>query len=243
MNKKVIIDTGLQSAQENMLIDERLLSSIAKTKECILHFYDWESFSITHGHFIDITKFFNLKEISRSQVQLAKRPTGGGIVFHHCDFVFSFLIPSESKSFSKENILSNYATINNMVIKAFCEVFGKKVSLAKEDFDFSQTPSRHFCMAQPTKYDIVLNGKKIGGAAQRKVAHGFLHQGSILLGSVSKDIFHKFLLSDVASIVYQNSKNNSFSVLGDNWIQDELLEARRSFKDSLSNIFMTESLM
>lgn len=243
MARKVIIDTGLQSAQENMSIDEKFLSSITKNKESILHFYDWEAFSITYGHFINIKKFFNLEEINKAQIQLAKRPTGGGIVFHHCDFAFSFLIPLESQSLSKEDILSNYAAINKIVVKAFCNAFGKNILLSKEDIDVSKTFARYFCMAQPTKYDLMFEGKKIGGAAQRKVSGGFLHQGSILLGSISKNIFDQFLLSDVAPIVYESYRNNSFSILGNDWTQFQLLEARASFKDSLSKVFISENLV
>jgi lipoate-protein ligase A len=36
-------------------------------------------------------------------------------------------------------------------------------------------------MARPTKYDVMLQGRKIAGAAQRKTKAGFLHQGTIAL--------------------------------------------------------------
>lgn len=244
MIKRVILDTGPNSAQQNMQIDEKLLSSISISKEFILHFYEWSAFSITYGYFINLRNFFDLQKTSNSNIELAKRPTGGGIVFHHCDFAFSFLVPEASTFFSKEDILSNYAFINEMVVDAFQRAFGKDVFLAKEEENnLPKVLSKHFCMAQPTKYDIMFRGKKIGGAAQRKVAHGFLHQGSILLGGVSKTIFDNFLLDEVAPIVYQSYRNNSFSILGDNWTQFELIEARKSLKDSLRQAFMSEKLV
>lgn len=243
MIKRVILDTGTNFAQQNMQIDEKLLSSIFISKEFILHFYDWSAFSITYGYFINLKNFFDLQKTSASKIDLAKRPTGGGIVFHHCDFAFSFLVPEVSKFFSKEDILSNYAFINEMVINAFQSAFGKDVFLAKEEISLPKVPSKHFCMAQPTKYDIMFRSKKIGGAAQRKVAHGFLHQGSILLGSVSQSIFDNFLLAEVAPIVYEGYRNNSFSILGDNWTRFELIEARKSFKESLRQTFMSEKLV
>lgn len=243
MIKKVILDTGINSAQQNMFIDKKLLSSIAKSKEFILHLYEWSSFSVTYGYFINLNKFFDLKKVSDANIELARRPTGGGIVFHHCDFAFSFLVPEVSKFFSQQNILNNYAFINEIVIAAFQNTFGKNVLLAKEEIEFPKIISKHFCMAQPTKYDIMLGEKKIGGAAQRKVSHGFLHQGSILLGGVSREIFETVLLESLSSIVYESHQNNSFSILGDKWTQSELVDAKKIFKESLKQIFLSEKLI
>ena len=34
-------------------------------------------------------------------------------------------------------------------------------------------------MAKPTPFDLVIEGKKVGGAAQRRTRKGLLHQGSL----------------------------------------------------------------
>ena len=36
-------------------------------------------------------------------------------------------------------------------------------------------------MAKPTQYDLMVEGKKVGGAAQRRTKNGFLHQATIAL--------------------------------------------------------------
>ena len=38
------------------------------------------------------------------------------------------------------------------------------------------------CFVNPTKYDIMLGGRKVGGGAQRRVREGILHQGSLHFG-------------------------------------------------------------
>jgi lipoate-protein ligase A len=38
-----------------------------------------------------------------------------------------------------------------------------------------------FCMARPTRYDVMWEGKKVGGAAQRRSRHAYLHQGTIAI--------------------------------------------------------------
>jgi len=38
------------------------------------------------------------------------------------------------------------------------------------------------CFTHPTRYDILLNGHKIAGSAQRRTQDGLLHQGSLHFG-------------------------------------------------------------
>lgn len=77
-----IFDTGTQSAEENMAIDAELLETLTPKSAPILHFYRWEKPSLTYGYFINPAEHLNLDALLRDGVSLARRPTGGGIVFH-----------------------------------------------------------------------------------------------------------------------------------------------------------------
>src|ERR1700693_5336560 len=100
-----ILDTGTRSAEENMQIDARLLEELEDT--AILHFYDWESPSATYGYFLDPKDFIDLEHAKKRGLDLGRRSTGGGIVFHIWDMAFSVLVPSKASVFS-ENTLENY---------------------------------------------------------------------------------------------------------------------------------------
>ena len=54
--------------------------------------------------------------------------------------------------------------------------------LADEDIPHSVDRLTMVCFQNPTKYDVLLNGVKIAGSAQRRTVHGLLHQGSIHFG-------------------------------------------------------------
>jgi lipoate-protein ligase A len=43
--------------------------------------------------------------------------------------------------------------------------------------------SRHLCFANPVRADLMIDGRKIAGAAQRRTRAGLLHQGSIQLAT------------------------------------------------------------
>jgi len=228
------IDTGKRSAAENMALDAALLEDLKVEREPILHLYDWNQEAATYGHFIKPEKCLNLEGVEKLSLQLAKRPTGGGIIFHTCDLAFSVLVPATHPTFSL-NPLDNYAFVNNRVIEAINQM----VELPAELLPAEPTPldesCKHFCMAKPTKYDVMIQGKKVGGAAQRKTKDGYLHQGSISLGLLSEESLNEVL--NLQTQVQEGMRRNSFSLLGENWTQKELIEARLELRHHLQKVF------
>ena len=111
-----ILNTGAHSAQENMALDEKLLFEMSPQSDPILHLYEWGAPSATYGYFIDPAKFLDLNKLRQLRVTLARRPTGGGIVFHIWDLAFSFLLPSLHPRFSL-NTLENYRFVNESVLE------------------------------------------------------------------------------------------------------------------------------
>ena len=97
-----ILSTTNTTAQENMSRDTSLLESLKE--DPILHLYGWKSPSITYGYFIKPEKYLDLRAISKHGISLARRPTGGGIVFHIWDQAFSFLMPSSHPLFSHNSL-------------------------------------------------------------------------------------------------------------------------------------------
>jgi len=230
------LDSGMRTAAENMALDGALLSACETENEPLLHLYDWQQDSATYGHFIDPYKLLRQEKVEEAGLVLAKRPTGGGIIFHTCDLAFSVCVPAKSDYYSI-NPLENYALINRRVIWAIQKMMGISGELLSQDPKIADVDSSKFCMAKPTKYDVMVGGKKVGGAAQRNKRFGFLHQGSISLGLLPKEQFEDFFIGDD---VYANMKKNTFPLLGDAWTQKDLLDARAALKASLIEAFSDE---
>lgn len=229
----ITLDTGVASAEENMHLDAKLLQELDSNGPAILHFYSWSNRCATYGHFVKPGDFLNLREIEKRGIQLAKRPTGGGIVFHIWDLAFSVLIPENHNHFAQRT-LDNYHFINQRVLLALQDFFEEKedLHLIKNDLPGLDASCRCFCMAQPTKYDLVVGEKKIAGAAQRKRKRGLLHQGTISLKIPEQ--------SDLEALIHPGSKvleailNHSFPLLAPN---EDLEEGRQMIKIHLEKAF------
>jgi lipoate-protein ligase A len=219
-----ILDTGVAAAQANMDRDKQLLDSLNECGNPILHLYEWEGLAATYGYFIDPGKYLNLEKINLRNISLGRRPTGGGIVFHISDFAFSLLIPSGHPAFST-NTLDNYRFVNGIVLEVVSSLFDVPESwLTPENFGSTCPDSNHFCMAKPTQYDVLYKGMKVAGAAQRKKAQGYLHQGTISLGAPQVALLQELLLS---SSVLSAMTGYTFSP------QIELEVARKAVRDRL----------
>ena len=232
-----ILDTGVNSAKKNMEIDAQLLSQMRPDDAPLLHFYEWEQRSGTYGYFIKIEKFLNLEKAKREGVIFARRPTGGGILFHFCDFAFSALVPSNSPFFS-ERTLDNYTFINAHVEKTVKLFFksSKIPSLLPQDPPKpSDSASQNFCMAKPTIYDVMIGEKKVAGAAQRRKKGGYLHQGSIAIALPQKALLEELLLPKTQ--VIEAMHLNTFSILETPYTRSDLEEVRVELRSLLLKSF------
>ncbi len=223
-----------RSAEENMSFDASLLHSLAETREPILHFYNWATDAATFGHFIKPENVFQFSGVNEKKLDLARRPTGGGVVFHNCDLAFSFLLPASHSAFSLRP-LDNYYFVNEKVREAIDRFLGKKTELLTEHLFPHSSFIEQFCIANPTKFDVMWSGKKVGGAAQRKTREGYLHQGSIFLGLLSEDYLSSILIE--GKTVYQEMQRNSCSLLGINWTKEDLALARENLKKCMHEVF------
>jgi lipoate-protein ligase A len=224
-----IIESGKNAAADNMMRDQKLLESLEQNPRPILHLYDWKQPSATYGYFSDPQRFLNPQSIEVRQLQLAKRPTGGGIIFHQYDMAFSFLLPANHSSFSL-NTLANYQLINDIVSYVTRPFVSTQPQLQDREKQSQKDPLCSFCMAAVTIYDVIAEGKKIAGSAQRKTKHGFLHQGSICLITPPDDFLYDIFLPGTPFAAAM--KENSYPLLKQA-SESDITEVKASLRTSL----------
>jgi len=231
MSMMQVIDTGATRPEKNMAYDAHLLDVMRPSDRPILHLYDWSVPSITYGYFTKVENQFNLEGIKESGLFIAKRPTGGGALFHTVDLAFSFLIPANHKG-CHENVLDNYRYINTIVKDAVLSLIKEEGILLPDEIQDAPTETERFCMAKPTKYDVMVNGKKLIGAAQRKKKQGYLHQGSIAIMLPEDELLRAVLKHP--DVVVSSMEKTTFQLLPRDASANDLKEMREKLKRKLA---------
>ena len=232
----LIIESGCLSPASIMAKDHSLLQEIKPgSDQPILHFYEWEGNCLTYGYFIQPADYLKLSEVKRVGLKMARRPTGGGLIFHLTDFAFSILIPSGHSSYSTST-LDNYAFVNQKVAQAIAH-FKENQSLPNfyNEQVKCQGSCLPFCMAKPTIYDVMIENKKVGGAAQRRTKQGLLHQGSISLALPPIDLLESVLIN--SSELIASMQDQSYFLLEKGWTPSQMNEARQRLKENIIKAF------
>jgi lipoyl(octanoyl) transferase len=171
-------DITPHSAAPNMAIDEALLESATISA---IRFYRWKSPALSFGYF---GRFADVAD-NAPERDLVRRWTGGGIVFHGEDLTYSIVIPATEPVFG-ESSMSSYEKIHRALRDALLATGQRAVVAGGVDPGRTMIATRaaisdrgYNCFANPVRADVLLNGRKIAGAAQRRTRRGLLHQGSI----------------------------------------------------------------
>jgi lipoyl(octanoyl) transferase len=172
-------DIASRSAALNMAMDEALLATAEIPR---IRFYQWDHPALSFGYFGNFTEV-----AARSRERdIVRRWTGGGIVFHGDDLTYSIMIPAADPAFSKSS-MSIYEKIHDAIRAAFA-ANGRSVELA-----INGAPKiSDSCFANPVRADVLSNGRKIAGAAQRRTRRGLLQQGSIQGVDLAKNFADQF---------------------------------------------------
>jgi len=165
------------SAAMNMAIDEVLLE---RAELPTIRFYRWDHPALSFGYF---GRFADVAAYAR-ECDLARRWTGGGIVFHGEDLTYAIVIPRSEPAFAQSS-MSIYEKIHGALIDALREMGAEAVVAAVIDDGASVTEASYGkqCFTNPVQADVMLDGRKIAGAAQRRTRRGLLQQGSIQLAT------------------------------------------------------------
>ncbi len=175
-----IIISDQSSSKENMATDEALLKTYTNNDLPILRLYTWDKDSLTIGISQDIDTYTFLDD---KKEKIAKRITGGGILFHGHDLSYSLVIPTNL--LNGLNIKESYESICSFILK-FYEKLGLNVCYAKDSQNIELSKSE-YCQVGFEAYDILVNDKKIGGNAQRRTKKAIFQHGSIPIFKTKED--------------------------------------------------------
>jgi lipoate-protein ligase A len=161
--------SGACDAAFNMALDEALLELVSGWNRPVLRFYGWKEAAASFGYF---QHFHDVEQLTALR-PLVRRPTGGGIVPHDFDWTYSLAFPPEH-GWYEFTATESYRYVHQWIQRAFAHL-GFDTLLAAE----SLKTQPGCCFAGHEKSDLLWQGRKIAGAAQRRRKDGLLIQGSV----------------------------------------------------------------
>jgi len=188
------------SAAYNMALDEKIFHQYITDGVPVFRIYGWDAPSFTYGLSQSPESGIDMARCGADGIQIAKRMTGGGLLFHNDEITYS-LVCDKTDIGEPDNVFVSYRKICAFLI-SFYRSLGLKASFALEAEDFKDRCAPHeLCSASREKYDIIINGKKIGGNAQKRKRRVVFQHGSIPLSIDWKFMrrYVKSLPSDISS--------------------------------------------
>ena len=163
-----ILPLEIQDAFTAMATDEAIMESVARGADPTIRFWRWQPSAVSIGYFQSLTEEVNLEKCKEMEVDVVRRKTGGGAVFHDFDGEITYSVIGPEKIFP-QGIHESYSLICSSIVDG----------LRNLGIDSEFKPIN----------DIIVGGKKISGNAQTR-RRGILWQhGTVLYDLNVKKMF------------------------------------------------------
>ncbi len=154
------------SAAMNMALDEACAHAVAQGEVSpTIRLYRWNPSAVSIGYFQSLQQEIDRDECKKQKIDIVRRRTGGGAVYHDYDGEITYSIIAPESMFEK-NIVESYRQIAQGIISG----------LKTLNIDAEFVPIN----------DLVVAGKKISGNAQTR-RNGVLQMHGTILCDVDVD--------------------------------------------------------
>jgi lipoate-protein ligase A len=161
-----LLETETHDAFMNMAVDESILKSrIENLVPNTLRLYRWKPSAVSIGRFQDPKKEAQVENCRRHGVDVVRRITGGGAVYHDTDDELTYSLIVRRMDLGTDDIGAVYAKIYSGLAEAL-KTLGVKA-------DFNRGDAK-------TCPNLTVNGRKISGSAQAHRKGIVLQHGTLL---------------------------------------------------------------
>jgi lipoate-protein ligase A len=158
-----------------MAIDEAILT--ARTRNLApntIRFYRWNPSAVSIGKFQNIKKEVHLDNCKKYGVDVVRRITGGGAVYHDTEGEITYSVVANKKDLKAENI--------NAVYAKFYGGIAESLKILGINADFNEGNAK-------TCPNLTVNSKKISGSAQSHKKGVVLQHGTLLIDVDLEEMF------------------------------------------------------
>lgn len=194
----------------NMALDNLLAIHAGKPgSPVVLHLYRWNEPTLSCGFHQRIEERIDFESCQRYGVDVVRRPTGGRELLHDGDLSFSVSSHLEREAFggyAKFHAGEIFFKACRVITRAL-EALGIK-ALIKSGRKKVENTTLIPCLASPSQYEILCDGKKVVPIAQRVYQHSVLAHGSIPLDDSMIPIARLLRVSDAERLQRQIDKSS-----------------------------------
>jgi lipoyl(octanoyl) transferase len=223
-----------QSGPFNMAVDLQLLEQFKHGDLPIFRLYGWDRSTLSLGRNEKIDSKINIQYCRNNRIPLIRRMTGGKAVLHHSDLTYSIIGEVGDPQFG-EGIHETYNSLARGFL-LFFQKLGLDPQLVQTSIENDLEP--HLCFSVPSLSEILVDGRKLIGSAQRIRGSGsrgrfFLQHGSIPLNDPVPLMISIFRHSNELKL---RSKMHSLETLGI-YPEKNRKFLERLLQDSISECF------
>jgi lipoyl(octanoyl) transferase len=168
-----LLPTAAWSGAANMAADESLLRSALEHGVAGLRFYTWTEPTVSLGYFQPHAG--RLDDPNLATVAFVRRHTGGAAILHDREITYALALPAGPPWHTAESWICRFhhavtAGLKRFGVKSRSVVCGDEKKLGP-----------FLCFLHQTPGDLLVEGHKVAGSAQRRPHGALLQHGSILL--------------------------------------------------------------
>ena len=158
-----------------MAIDQMLFEAAQESSTPALRFYRWSPACLSLGR--NQSAQVDRARLERAGIGLVRRPTGGLAVLHDQELTYCVAVPVGLIGSPRET----YEVINFALLRGLGSLGVRAMESAATDSGPQIFRAAGSCFAGSAPGEVVVQGRKVIGSAQRCEKHTILQHGSILL--------------------------------------------------------------
>jgi len=177
----------------NMALDEALLRSrLDRVCPPTIRFYAWQPPTISLGYGQPLDSRIDLEQASCLGIGLVRRLTGGSAILHEGpDLELTYSVVGSHEDFDgADDLLATYRWIGTALAAGLNQLGAAAKMVSVQPSSAEAMPA--FCFARTGSYELIVNGKKLVGSAQRRQGVAFLQHGSVMLGAAPERLRRVF---------------------------------------------------
>ena len=179
----ILVDPPL-AGSTNMTIDQDMLqcAEASEYPVTLLRLYSWEEPTVSIGYHQGVEDSFNWEYCRARGIPVVRRPTGGRAVLHADELTYS-VVSNDPGQYPIGSLDHTYLAIAKCLQMGFSMLgIATELAVGSRDTEVElKGAGKPPCFASASRHELLCEGRKLAGSAQRRLKRSFLQHGSIPL--------------------------------------------------------------